>query len=360
MTHERLFIISPIILRELYCNFQDSKYPLKFFNRSLLIHRSEIHRKTFDILYRVIILKILLCDPVDEAVLEHFRSLDECTVEEIFDREPLEQEVTDANFLVVRSGTTVDRDLLDLGKELIGIVRAGVGLDNIDLDYADEKGVNVENTPEASTNAVAELVIGHILSVFRSIPQADAALKNGNWIKSDLNGREIQGKTTGIIGFGRIGQRLGQLVQAFGSDVIAFDEYIDDDTIREHGAKPVSLDELLQEADIVTIHVPLTDETRHLIGPSELKTLKDDALLVNCSRGGVYDEEALHEALRNDEIIGVGLDTYEEEPPGDLPLLQEKNTVGTPHIGASTPEAQARIGQLVIDKIETMIRESGD
>jgi D-3-phosphoglycerate dehydrogenase len=302
-------------------------------------------------------MKILLCDPVAETVLEHFRSLDDCTVEEVFDRDALEQEVGDANFLVVRSGTTVDPDLLDQAEELIGIVRAGVGLDNIDLEYADEQDVNVENTPEASTNAVAELVIGHILSVFRSIPQADAALKEGNWIKSDLNGREIQGKTTGIIGFGRIGRRVGQLVQAFGSDVVAFDEYIDDETIREHGAEPVSLNELLEQSDIVTVHVPLTDETRHLIGPSELKTLNDDAVLVNCSRGGIYDEEALLEALRNDEIIGVGLDTYEEEPPGDQPLLQEKSMVGTPHIGASTPEAQERIGQLVIDKIETMMRE---
>ncbi len=305
-------------------------------------------------------MKVLLCDPVDETVLNHFRSLDDCTVLEVFERDSLEQEVTDANFLVVRSGTTVDPDLLDRGNELIGIVRAGVGLDNIDLEYADGQDVNVENTPEASTNAVAELVIGQILSVFRSIPKADAALKDGNWIKSDLNGREIQGKTTGIIGFGRIGRRVGQLIQPFGSDVIAYDEYIDDETIQDHGVEPVSLNILLDRADIVTVHVPLTENTRHLIGHDELKTLNDDVLLVNCSRGGIYDEKALHEALRDDEILGVGLDTYEEEPPRDLPLLQEQSVVGTPHIGASTPEAQERIGQLVIDKIETMISEKNE
>jgi D-3-phosphoglycerate dehydrogenase len=306
----------------------------------------------------VIIVKVLLCDPVVESVLQHFRSLDNCTVKEVFERGSLEREVPDANFLVVRSGTTVDRDLLDRGDELIGIVRAGVGLDNIDLEYADDQGVNVENTPEASTNAVAELVIAHLLSVFRSLPRADVTLKNGEWIKSDLDGREIQGKTTGVIGFGRIGRRVGRLVEAFGSDVVAHDEYIDDDTIREHGAEPVSLEELLERSDIVTVHVPLTKETRHMIGSTEIKTLNDDALLVNCSRGGIYDEEALHEALQKDEIIGVGLDTYEEEPPEDLPLLRDQSVVGTPHIGASTPEAQERIGQLVIDKIESTIRKS--
>lgn len=307
----------------------------------------------------VIPLKVLLCDPVDPVVLDHFQALDDFTVEEVFERDLLEREIDDANFLVVRSGTTVDPDLLDRGSDLIGIVRAGVGLDNIDLDYADEKNVTVENTPEASTNAVAELVIGHILSLYRSISRADAALKNGNWIKSDLNGREIQGKTIGVIGYGRIGQRVGELTSAFGADVLGFDEYIDDEVIRENGADPADLEELLNEADVVTVHVPLTDETRHLIGKDELKTLGDDAILVNCSRGGVYDEEALLEALENEEIIGVGLDTYETEPPGDTPLVQHADMVGTPHIGAATREAQERIGQLVIDKIEAMIEESG-
>lgn len=304
-------------------------------------------------------MKVLLCDPVDPVVLNHFQALEDFTVEEVFERDLLVQEINDANFLVVRSGTTVDQDLLDQGTDLVGIVRAGVGLDNIDLDYADEKGVTVENTPEASTNAVAELVIGQILSLYRSISRADAALKEGGWIKSDLNGREIQGKTVGVIGYGRIGQRVGQLTQAFGADVLGFDEYIDDEVIRDNGANPMDLDELLGKADIVTVHVPLTDETRHLISTDELKTLSDDAILINCSRGGVYDEEALHQALKNEEIIGVGLDTFETEPPGETPLVQHQDMVGTPHIGASTREAQERIGQLVIDKIETTVSESG-
>lgn len=306
----------------------------------------------------VITVKVLLCDPVADVVLDHFRSLDEYTVHEVFERDQLLNDLDDANFLVVRSGTTVDREILDRGEELIGIVRAGVGLDNIDLDYAEERSVTVHNTPEASTNAVAELVLGHILSLYRSISRADAAMKQGNWIKSQLSGREIKGKTVGVIGFGRIGRRVGQLVQAFDAETIAYDAILDDDTIREHGGEPVSLDELLDQSDIVTVHVPLTDETRHLIGKSELQTLKDDAIVINCSRGGVFDESALNDALSEERINGVGLDTYEEEPPGETPLIARDETVATPHIGASTDEAQDRIGQLVIDKIEMMIAEA--
>lgn len=303
-------------------------------------------------------MKVLLCDPVDEVVLNHFQALDDFTIKEVFDRDTLEDEVADADFLVVRSGTTVDQDLIDLADELIGIVRAGVGLDNIDLDYADEHGISVKNTPEASTNAVAELVIGHILSIYRSIPRADSALKDGDWIKSDLNGREIQGKTVGVIGYGRIGRRVGQLVEAFGAETIAFDELIDDKELRELGTTPVDMDELLEDADIVTVHVPLTDATRHMIGKDEVKALSDESVLINCSRGGVYEEDALEWALKNDRLIGVGLDTYESEPPEKPGLIKQHNLVGTPHIGASTAEAQERIGQLVIDKVETLARVS--
>lgn len=303
-------------------------------------------------------MRIILSDPVDPAVKNHFESLDRFTVEEVFERSSLEKEIGDAYFLVVRSGTTVDRDLIDLAPKLIGIVRAGVGLDNIDLEYADRNGIIVENTPEASSNAVAELVIGLILSLFRSIPRADASLKEGDWIKSDLCGREIKGETVGIIGYGRIGRRVGQLIRAFETIPLAYDAYLDDDEIRSHGGEPVSLDELLEKAGVVTVHTPLTEETEHLIGEEELLRLRSDAVLINCSRGGIYDEEALEEALEADRIEGVGLDTFETEPPADSLLVRNENFVGTPHIGAATDEAQERIGQLVIDKIESLARES--
>lgn len=303
-------------------------------------------------------MKVLLCDPVADVVLDHFSNHDDHTVHEVFERDELLRDLADAHFLVVRSGTTVDREILDNGKNLIGVVRAGVGLDNIDLDYADEKGVTVHNTPEASTNAVAELVIGHILNLYRSISRADAEMKDGNWIKSQLDGREIQGKTVGIIGYGRIGQRVAELVEAFGANTVAYDAILEDDQIRQDGGNPVDFDELLRQADIVTVHVPLTDATKHLISTEELNTLNDNALVINCSRGGVFDEEAVNTALSKGRISGAGLDTYEEEPPGKTPVISRVETVATPHIGASTQEAQDRIGQLVVDKIEMMVAEA--
>jgi D-3-phosphoglycerate dehydrogenase len=299
-------------------------------------------------------MKILICDPVDESIPEHFRE-EGHDVLETFDESSLNDELEGAHFMVVRSGTTVDENLLSRANDLIGIVRAGVGLDNIDLEAAEDHGVNVENTPEASTNAVAELVVGHILSVYRSISRADRALKNGDWIKSDIDGREIQGKTVGIIGFGRIGRRIGDILSTFGADIQAFDEYIDDDTIREGGGTPTSFDELIQTSDIVTVHVPLTPETRGLIGTEEIKRAPDNAVFINCARGGVIDEDALLEGLESGEIMGAGLDTYETEPPGKSDLVTHPAVVTTPHIGASTGEAQARIGDLVIEKIEAMI-----
>lgn len=298
---------------------------------------------------------VLVCDPVDEAVLQHFRNEPDHTIETAYDRDQLEEKVGSAHVLIVRSGTTVDEALLESAEELVGVVRAGVGLDNIDLDAADRHDVTVENTPEASTNAVAELTIGLILDRLRSIARADAALKDGDWIKGDLEGGEIQGKVTGIVGYGRIGRRVGELLSVFGAEVIAHDLYLSDEEIERHGAEPVSFEVLLKESDILSVHVPLTEETRHLIGRDELDKMQDDAILVNCSRGGVYRESALEEGLRDGRIQGVALDAYETEPPDRDELIQHPRTTTTPHIGASTREAQARIGQLVIDKIEMMV-----
>ncbi|MFB6356548.1 MAG: NAD(P)-dependent oxidoreductase [bacterium] len=300
-------------------------------------------------------MKIIVCDPVDQSVVDHFESSSQFEIEECFERDPLERKIEDASFLIVRSGTTVDPDLLGQANQLIGIVRAGVGLDNIDLEACERANVNVENTPEASTNAVAELVVGHILSVYRSIPRADREIKQGNWIKSELTGGEIQGKTAGIIGYGRIGQRIGDILEAFGAEIIAYDEYINHNKIRSAGAEPQdSIDDLLPQSDIITVHVPLTDETEHLISDDELDKLRPGAVVINCARGGVVDEDALQRGLEDGDLRGAGLDTFETEPPGTSPLVVNDSVVATPHIGASTSEAQERIGQLVIEKIEQM------
>lgn len=298
-------------------------------------------------------MKILICDPVDESIINHFREAGH-DVLETFDEDALNSELDGAQFMVVRSGTTVDEELLSRASDLIGIVRAGVGLDNIDLDAAENYGVEVENTPEASTNAVAELVIGHILSVYRSISRADRALKNGDWIKGDIDGREIQGKTLGIIGFGRIGRRIGDIARTFGAEVQAYDEYIDDETIRDGGGEPVDFETLIESSDIITVHVPLTPETRGLIGPNEIQQARDNAVFINCARGGVIDEDALLNGLNAGQIAGAGLDTHETEPPGQSDLVTHPKVVASPHIGATTAEAQERIASLVIEKIESL------
>ncbi len=299
-------------------------------------------------------MKIILCDPVDERINQHFESAEEFTVIEAFDRGELETEIDDTNFLVVRSGTEVDRELFDQAPELVGIVRAGVGLDNIDLEYAAEKNVRVENTPEASTNAVAELVVGHILAIYRSIPRADGEMKKGNWIKGELEGREIMDKTVGIVGFGRIGRRVGKYLSGFGAKILAFDEYISEEEIKSAGARPVTFDEIVNKSDIVTVHVPVNPETEDMFSKDEFKQMKDSAIIVNCSRGGIVSEQEIVEALDAGEIAGAGVDTYVEEPPGDIPFTAHQKVVATPHLGATTSEAQERIASLVIEKIETM------
>lgn len=297
-------------------------------------------------------MNIFLCDPVDDSIKTHFQEKDGFSVESVHEESELKKRVEEAHVWVVRSGTTVDRNLLEAATNLVGIVRAGVGLDNIDLDAAEDQGVRVENTPEASTNAVAELVIGHILSVYRSIPKADRELRKGNWIKKQIDGREIQNKTVGIIGFGRIGQRIGDILTAFGAKILAFDVYLSDEQIEDGGGEPVDLDQLIGESDIISVHVPLNPETRGMIGEQELAQCGDETILINCARGGIIDEEALVEAIDQNRVFGAGLDTFVEEPPASDGVVASPSVVSTPHIGATTREAQQRIAQLVIDKIE--------
>lgn len=299
-------------------------------------------------------MKVVICDPVDDSVNEYFENSGKFDLVEAFEQDELENEIGTASFLIIRSGTTVTRSLMEKGDELIGVVRAGVGLDNVDLEAAEELGVEIQNTPEASTNAVAELVVGHILSIYRTIPRADAAMKEGAWIKKEVDGCEIMDKTVGLVGYGRIGQRTGELLSGFGAEIIAYDEYIEDAVIEENGARPVGLDSIIEDSDIISVHVPLTEETENLFTDKEFKRMKDSAIIVNCSRGGIVNEKALKLALDNGEIYGAGLDTYTEEPPAEIELFSSPRLVATPHLGATTSEAQARIARLIIDKIEAM------
>jgi len=257
--------------------------------------------------------------------------------------------------LIVRSATRVTKEVIDAGERLKVIVRAGVGLDNIDVEAAESRGIKVINTPEAPTVAVAELVFGLMLAWVRRLPEADASMKAGKWEKARLTGSELRGKILGIIGTGRIGRAVGYKAKAFLMDLLAYDPVQNAEFAERTGAKYVDLDTLLRESDFVTLHVPLMPQTRHIVGKRELELMKPTAVLINTSRGGVVDEGALVEVLKQGKIAGACLDVYEKEPPVDSQLLELPNVVLTPHLGASTHEAQRDAAVFAAQKIKEAI-----
>ena len=266
----------------------------------------------------------------------------------------LEKEVADAQVLVVRGRTPDTKELLGKAPKLRIVARSGAGLDNIDLDECKRKGIRVINTPDAPTIAVAELVVGLMISLLREIPRADAKMKDGKWIKDELLGRELFGKTVGVVGFGRIGAAVAERLQAFGCGVIAYSPHFKG----TKGIESVPLDGLLGRSDIVTLHVPLTKETRGMVGRREIALMKKGAYLVNAARGALVDEDALYDALKSGKIAGAGLDVYSAEPySGKLRGLE--NAILLPHIGASTEEARARTGKQLLEEIEKAAKEAG-
>ncbi|MCD5416877.1 hydroxyacid dehydrogenase [Candidatus Bipolaricaulota bacterium] len=297
-------------------------------------------------------MKILVSDPLEAMAIETMRCAGlTVTVETDLSPEELQRKIPDYDCIMVRSATKVCPSLIDAAQRLKLIVRAGVGTDNIDVEYAKANGITVCNTPAASSNSVAELVIGHIFSLARHIARGTVSLKGGKWEKKNLAGCEILGKTLGIIGMGRIGRLTAQKATALGMRVIAYDKFVQKDLPEE--VEMVQFDDLLAQSDFITLHVPLSSDRRPLIGAEELSKMKDRSYLINCSRGGVVDEEALLRALQNGKLRGAALDVFTQEPPKNNPLIAMENLSLTPHIGAATAEAQARVGaeaaRIVID-----------
>jgi D-3-phosphoglycerate dehydrogenase len=255
--------------------------------------------------------------------------------------------------IIVRSATKVTREALENTMKLKAIARAGVGLDNIDLDAAKEKNIHVFNSPEAPCNAVAELVVGFMLGIARNITQADSGMKKGKWEKNNLTGIEIAGKTLGIIGFGRIGYTLGKKAKALEMDVLAYDVAMDNvrPFVEEVGAMEVDLDTLLTESDFITIHVPLLPQTKHMISTEEFEKMKKGVYIINAARGGVIDEKSLKKALDSGKVAGAALDVFEQEPNPDPELTQKINIICTPHIGAGSSEAQKANSTIVAEKL---------
>jgi D-3-phosphoglycerate dehydrogenase len=289
--------------------------------------------------------QIVISDNMESEVVEEIRQLGEV----VYLPENLADAVNNADVLIVRSKTKVTKSIIEGAPRLKIIARAGVGLDNIDLKTAEEKGIVVINTPGASANAVAELTIGHIFSMLRNIAKAHHQMKSKIWDKKHLVGRELEGKTLGIIGYGRIGSMVGKKANALGMKIIAYNppprhedgiaEFIDD------------FDAFLSKADVITLHVPLTETTKNMINEETIGKMKDGVYVLNTSRGGIVDEDALYGACESGKVAAAALDVYAEEPYTGK-LLELDNVFFTPHIGASTKESQLRIGKELVEKIK--------
>jgi D-3-phosphoglycerate dehydrogenase len=272
-------------------------------------------------------------------------------------REQLLEQVADAHVLISRSETDVDTEVLRAGHQLSVVARAAVGYGNIDVEAATEAGVLVVNTPGKNTNSAAELTLGLLLSVIRNIPRAHASTSVGGWNRHEFTGTELLEKTIGIIGLGNVGHRVAKFARSFDMRVLAFDPYISEDVFRRHGAeRRATLEELLAECDVLTVHTPLNKETKGMIGEIELRKLKKGAIVVNAARGGIINEKALLKLLNEGYISGAGIDTFENEPTPLRELVSHKNVVVTPHIGASTHEAQYRIGHTVALQVLKALR----
>jgi D-3-phosphoglycerate dehydrogenase len=286
--------------------------------------------------------KILLTDGLEEKGKAILGKSAEVVDNPSITADELLQVVGEYDALIVRGRTKVTAAVLAAGKNLKVVGRAGVGVDNIDLNAAKENKVTVVNSPLATTVAVAELTMGLMLAKIRDIARADAGLKAGNWLKKELKGAELYQKTLGVIGFGRIGAAVGQRAKAFEMNVIGYDPFLKPEDIKARGGEPVSMDELLAKSDFITMHLPLTPDTKGMLNEAAFAKMKKGVYIVCAARGGVIDEAALLAALNSGQVAGAALDVYATEPPGLTELVSHPKVVGTPHVGAETREAQAR------------------
>jgi D-3-phosphoglycerate dehydrogenase len=293
-------------------------------------------------------MKILVCDKTESEAIERMRAAG-LTVDTNFEITPedLMKVLPAYDGMVVRSRTKVRQPLIDACPNLKVIVRGGVGLDTIDADYARSKGITVMNTPKASSASVAELAIGFMFSLARSLYKATATMKAEKWEKKSFEGDELGGKTLGLLGVGNIGREVARRAAALGMTVIAYDPYVKE----IEAVKLVKLDELLAQADYISLHLPKTKESENMIGKAQFEKMKTGVRIVNCARGGILDEKALYEALTGGKVAGAALDVYAEEPPTDWKLLKLDNVIASPHIGAATHEAQGRVGAEVAEKL---------
>jgi D-3-phosphoglycerate dehydrogenase len=292
-------------------------------------------------------MRVLICDPISKSAIERVRSKGiQVDVDDAIGPERLLEVIDGYEAVVVRSRTKIRKNVLERAANLKVIIRGGVGVDNIDVEAAEAKGMKVLNTPAASTESVAELAIAYIFALARPIVQATESLRTGKWEKARFHGTEVQGKTLGIIGMGRIGTTVAKRAAALGMIVLGYDS-------RSIGPAPymmmVPMEELLARADYITLHIPLTDESEHLIDAEAIERMKRGVKLIDCARGGVIDEAALYDAIMDGKVAGAALDVFENEPLADNKLFALPQVIGSPHMGANTSEAADRIGDEVAD-----------
>lgn len=301
--------------------------------------------------------KILITDGLDQSGLDILRSQAEVDNRKDISADDLLKAIPDYDGLIVRGRTKVTASVLDAADRLKAIGRAGVGVDNIDLAAAKKHNVTVVNAPMSTSVAVAELTFGLLLALAREIPRADAGMKQGKWLKKELEGVELNGKTLGVIGFGRIGVELGKRAAAFGMSVVAYDPLISEDEIAKRGAEPVSIQDLYAWSDFISLHLPLNVQTRDMVGPLAFSEMKDGVRIVCAARGGIIDETALVAALNSGKVAGAALDVYAVEPPGETETVLHPKVIAIPHIGAQTAEAQSRASEDIANEVLSALQD---
>ncbi|RNB84904.1 phosphoglycerate dehydrogenase [Brevibacillus panacihumi] len=302
--------------------------------------------------------KVLITDPLSEFGIQQLLDATDVEVVRKTNLSPsdLLDIIGDYDALLVRSQTQVTADVFAAGKKLKAVGRAGVGVDNIDINAATQAGVPVINAPDGNTISTAEHSFAMLMAVARNIPQAHKKLADGTWDRKSFQGVELNKKVLGIIGMGRIGSEVAKRAKAFGMTVMGYDPFMTEERAQKMGVTNASVDEICRQADFITVHTPLTKETRHIISSREFAKMKDGVRLINCARGGIIDEKALYEAITTGKVAGVALDVYEEEPPVDNPLIGLPQVVHTPHLGASTVEAQENVAVDVSEEILKVLR----
>ena len=299
-------------------------------------------------------MKILICDKLDSFAIQELNKMGTCLDISTDEnkRKMLLEQIPDADLVFIRSATSIDKEVIDAGVNLKIIARCGVGLDNVDIIEATKRGIHVTNSPEANIISVAELTVGLIIASARNLIKGNNSLKQKKWDRSALTGIELYEKTLGFVGFGRVARLVASRMQSFGMKIVFFDPYIDESTQNE---TKLELDELLQQSDVVSLHVVKNKETINLISKEKLSLMKQDAIIINTSRGGVVDESEVLQLVDSGKLFSAALDVYEQEPPEYTKQLTESDSITLPHLGASTREAQLKAGSDTVQNVVSIL-----